>query len=467
MERSIAMYKVKINDKIYMAEENTVLSDVLKNNNIAHEHICSGRGICKKCTVLINNKPELSCKYKITSDISVVIPEGEEIFSETGVKETANLSENCCFCLDIGTTTLALALVSLDEGKIIKVKTATNPQRIFGADVISRIDYCRKNGVKELHNTLISEINNLIASFNNKNTEVLFVSGNTTMLHLFFGIDCSSMGASPYTPAFLISKETNASELNIKGVRTIKSLPGISAFVGADIVAGLNFIGKPKNNKYNLLLDLGTNAEIVLFSDKNIFCTSAAAGPCFEGANISCGLSATNGAIYSYSKENIKVIGNTIPKGVCGTGLIDVIAVFLENNIIDKSGFLEAEEFEIANNIFIEQNDIRQYQLAKSAVYSGIITLLKEKNISYSDIDCFYISGGFSAEINFENAVKTGLLPEELKEKYVAINNSSLLGTVKYAYEKNDLSQYTEKAEYIDLSLNSFFSDEFIKNMNF
>lgn len=461
------MYKVKINDKIYMTEENTVLSDVLRNNKISHEHICSGRGICKKCTVLINNKPELSCQYKITSDISVVIPEDEKIVSETGVKETAIFLESCCFCLDIGTTTLALALVSLDEGKIIKVKTATNPQRVFGADVMSRIEYCRKNGVEDIQKILLEKINELIASFEIENTETMYVSGNTTMLHLFFGVDCSAMGVSPYTPAFLDAKRVKATELKIKGIEIVESLPSISSFVGADIVAGLNFISKPQNNKYNLLLDLGTNAEIVLFSDKNIFCTSAAAGPCFEGANISCGLSATNGAIYSYSKEKIKVIGNTIPRGICGTGLIDIIAVFLENNIIDKSGFLEAEEIEIANNIFIEQNDIRQYQLAKSAVYSGIITLLKEKNISCSDIDCFYISGGFSAEINFKNAVKTGLLPEKLKEKCVAINNSSLLGTVKYAYEKNDLSQYTEKAEYIDLSLNSFFSDEFIKNMNF
>ena len=461
------MHKVIINNKIYLAENGTVLSDILKNNYIYHEHICNGMGICKKCTVLVNGKKVLSCQYKITSDITVSTIESEDIYSETGVTETRKTTENCCFCLDIGTSTLALALVSLDENAIIKVSTCTNPQRIFGADVISRIDYCQKNGVKEMHRVLINKVNELIESFKIETVKEMYVSGNTTMLHLFFGVDCSQMGVSPYTPVFLESKRKNAKSLNITGVETIESLPSVSAFFGADLVAGMNFTGTQKNGRYNLILDLGTNAEIVLFSDKNVFCTSAAAGPCFEGGNISHGMSATSGAVYSYSKNKVRVINNTIPKGICGTGLIDVIAVFLENNIIDKTGFLESDEVEITNGVFIEQNDVRQYQLAKSAIFSGIVTLLKEKNVSYDDIDCFYISGGFSSVINIENAVKTGLFPKELKEKCVTINNSSLLGTIKYAYEKNDLSQYTEKAEYIDLSLNSYFCVEFIKNINF
>ncbi len=461
------MPKVKINDKIYNVEKNSVLSDILKNNNIQHEHLCGGMGTCKKCTVLVNGKNELSCQYKITSDITVITPEYEEIISETGVKETETITKNRCFCLDIGTTTLALALVSPDENRIIKVKTCTNPQRTFGADVISRIDYCRKNGVEDLQKILIEKINELILSFEIETTETMYVSGNTTMLHLFFGVDCSAMGVLPYTPTFLEAKRVEATDLKINGVEIVESLPSISTFVGADLVAGMNFVGMPEKEKYNLLLDLGTNAEIILFSENNVYCTSAAAGPCFEGANISHGMSATNGAIYSYSKNNIKVIGNTLPKGICGTGLIDVIAHFLENKIIDETGFMEDEETEIANGVFIEQSDIRQYQLAKSAVYSGIITLLKEKIASFCDIDNFYISGGFSAKINIENAVKTGLLPEELKEKCVAINNSSLLGTVKYATEKNDLSKYIKNAEYVDLSLSTVFNDEFIKNMTF
>jgi len=461
------MPEVKIDNEIYIAENGENLKDVLIKAGKTVPHICGGMGTCKKCVVYVNGKKELSCQYKVTSNISVGIPEDENITSETGIKEKGNLTENLCFCLDIGTTTLALALVSLDEKKIIEVKTATNPQRSFGADVMSRITYCQKNGVTELQEVLIKEINKMLASFEIKETEKLFVAGNTTMLHLFFGVDCSSLGVAPYTPVFLNSRVENADALKIEGVKKVISLPSISAFVGADLVAGLNFVGKPKKEKFNLLLDLGTNAEIVLFSENAVYCTSAAAGPCFEGANISAGMSAVNGAIYAYSDNSIKVIGNTLPKGICGTGLIDIVACLLENKKIDETGFMKAEEIEIANGVFLEQNDVRQYQLAKSAVYSGIVALLKEKTVEFENIEKFYISGGFSSKINIENAVKTGLFPAELKEKCLAINNSSLLGTVKYACESNSLSGYIENAEYIDLSPSEAFSNEFLKNMNF
>ncbi len=461
------MYSVKINNNTTFVKENTLLSDVLIKNNIPHEHICGGKGFCKKCSVLVNGKAEISCQYKVTSDITVEIPETGYNISESHINKAENLTKTRCFCLDIGTTTLALALVSLDEKKIIDVKTATNPQRIFGADIMSRIAYCQKNGAEELKSILINEINSLITSFNIDTVNKMYVSGNTTMLHLFLGVDCSTIGTAPYTPVFLESKEVEAKSLNIQGVKTVKSLPSISAFIGADLVAGLNFVEAPKKDKFNMLLDLGTNAEIILFSETCVFCTSAAAGPCFEGANISQGMSATSGAIYSYTKNDVKTLNNTIPKGICGTGLIDIITVLLESNVIDKTGYMPCESIEIASNVFLEQNDIRQYQLAKSAVFSGIITLLKEKNISFNDIDKFYISGGFSTKINIENAVKTGLLPKEFKDKCIPLNNSSLLGTVKYSCEKNNLSQYLKNAEYYDLSLNKTFNNEFIKNMEF
>lgn len=461
------MHKVIINGETEYAENGTLLSDILMKSGKGVDHPCGGKGICEKCTVTVNGKDELSCRYIIKSDITVIIPEKHEILSETGADESGGLTENLCFALDIGTTTLALALVSLDENKIIKVITRTNPQRIFGADVMTRIDYCRKNGVEQLQKVLIDEINSMIAEFNRHKTEKLYVSGNATMLHIFFGIDCSSMGAAPYTPVFLESKTEKAEILGITAVEIVESLPSVAAFVGADIVSGLNFIGLPENGKHSLLVDLGTNAEIVLFSQKSVLCTAAAAGPCFEGANISCGMSATNGAIYSYSKQGVKTIGNSAAKGICGTGLVDIIAELVCDETIDETGFMENETVEIADGVFINQADIRQYQLAKSAVYSAILTLTKMKNVSFDEIDKMYISGGFSAKINIENAVKTGLLPRELKEKCVAINNSSLLGAVKYACEKNDLAAYIDNSTYVDLSANPTFSDLFIENMMF
>lgn len=464
------MHRVEIiqkeKNRIIYAGNGEKLSSVLMKNGFSQEHPCGGNGRCGKCTVLVNGENQLSCRYVIKSDITVVLPDEAEILSVTGASETEKMSENMCLVFDIGTTTLALALVSLDDNRIIRSENCVNPQRVFGADVVSRIDYCRKNGVKEMHDAVISALNRMTGKLG-VSVEKLFVSGNTTMLHLFFGVDCSSMGVSPYTPVFLGSRRVNADDLSVKNVQEIISLPNISAFVGADIVAGLNFVGLPQKDKYNILVDLGTNAEIALYSEKELICTAAAAGPCFEGANISCGMSASEGAIYAYSSVKTEVIGNVNAKGICATGLVDIIAEFLKNEIIDETGYMNCEKIRITDDVFIDKCDIRQFQLAKSAVYSAIITLINIQGISFYDIDKVYIAGGFSSKLNIANAVAVGLLPIELQSKYVTLNNSSLLGTVRFACEQNDLSAYINNAEYIDLAENSMFSKLFIDNMKF
>ena len=462
------MYKVRLNNRIVEVPNGTILADILIKSGEFLPHLCGGKGSCKKCLVSVNGNKELSCQYEIKSDIDVVLPENDDIFSEIGANESGEITENCCFCLDIGTTTLALALISLDNKEFIKVKTAPNPQRAFGGDVLSRIEYCDKNGVSELQTCLIEVINKMVDEIGLNSANKMYVSGNTTMLHIFFGVNPSSIGVAPYTPVFVDRKEIKGNQIGLNKIENVISLPCISSFVGADLVAGVNYAELPENNKYNLLVDLGTNAEIVLYNKNELYCTSAAAGPCFEGANITCGMSATDGAIYSYSSEGaFETINNTHPKGICGTGLIDIIAVLLQKGIIDETGYMANEEFFITDTIILTQKDIRQFQLAKSAVYSGLIAILREKAISFEAIENLFISGGFSAKINIKNAVKTGLLPRELKDKIIVLNNSSLLGTVKHACEQNDLSDYIKKAEYIDLSMNELFSDLFIENMEF
>lgn len=452
-------------NRIIHAVKGEYLSSVLMKNGFAAEHLCGGKGMCRKCTVLVDGEAQLSCQYVISSDITVILQSAEEIVSFHGACETGKLTENVCFALDIGTTTLALALVSLDENRIIRVLTETNPQRVFGADVLSRIEYCRQNGVSLLQKTVIDEINRMTDEFD-VTAEKLYVSGNTTMLHLFFGEDCTSLGVSPYTPVFLGSRRVSADELSVKNVSEIISLPNISAFAGADIVAGLNYVGFPQTEKYNILIDLGTNAEIVLFSRKKILCTAAAAGPCFEGANISCGMSASDGAIYSYKNGNPGIIGNVSAKGICATGLIDIIAELVRDEIIDETGYIYCEKYEVSENIYITREDVRQYQLAKSAVYSALITLLKTGNLSFSDIEKVYIAGGFSDKLSIPDAIATGLLPLELQSKYVTLNNTSLLGTVRFACEQNDLS-FADVAEFADLAENPVFTELFIENMKF
>lgn len=456
------MHRIKINGEVFLAGNGEKLSDILIKNNLRQEHPCGGRGTCGKCTVLIDGQKELSCQYKVTKDIDVILPQKNEILSVSGADVTYKKTESMCLVLDIGTTTLAMALLSLDEKKIVKVITRTNPQRIFGSDIMSRIEYCIKNGVHEIQKILLDEVNEMINNFGFSQADRMYISGNTTMLHIFAGVNPSSIGTAPYSPVFLESKilKTNI-------IKEAVLLPSISSFIGADLVAGLNLTEMPSEGKYNLLMDLGTNAEIMLFSDEKILCTSAAAGPCFEGVNISCGMSATDGAIFSYRKGKIETIGSTSAKGICGTGLVDIIAVLLSDGVFDKTGFMECEEFEIAENVFLTQRDVREFQLAKSAVYSAVISLIRNAGISFNDIEKMYISGGFSAKLNISNAVITGLIPEELKNKCESINNSSLLGTVKFVFEENNLSLFTEKAEYIDLSGDKYFSDLFVENMMF
>lgn len=458
------MFKVEIDGKIISAHEGALLSDIIMQSGGRVAHPCGGKGICKKCLVSVNGRPELSCQYAIRSDISVTLCE-EEIVSVTGAAETAEKTENLCLALDIGTTTLALALVSRDTGNVIKTAARTNPQRVFGADVMSRIEYCTRNGIAALQRPLTDVVNYMIAELGAQKCDML-VAGNVTMLHTLLGVDCSSIGAAPYTPAFLESRAVSGDELGLNAARVI-TLPSVHSFAGADVVAGMNFVGFPTAGKYNLLIDLGTNAEIALFDEASALCTSAAAGPCFEGANISCGMSATEGAVYSYHDKKAQTIGNVPAKGICGTGLIDIIAELLHNGTVDRTGFMECEVFPIAEGVEITQADIREYQLAKSAVYSATLTLMKQKNITADDISAVYVSGGFSSGINIQNAAATGLIPKELEDKCIAVGNSSLLGTVKYAAEKNDLSAITLNADYTDLSSSVDFSEEFIKNMMF
>lgn len=460
------MLKVTLEKETLYAEVGEKLSTVLLKNGKYVDHQCAGKGTCRKCSVIVNGQPQLSCQYVVTTDIEVILPEKNEIISETGTENVGTKTSNMCFALDIGTTTLALALVSLDNKTVVDTITRTNPQKMYGADVISRIEYCRKFSHTVLHKIIIDEINSMVASFGIEDDLPLYISGNTTMLHLFFNVDPSGMGVAPYTPAFLENQIRNGNETGLNGISRVESLSCISAFVGADIVSGLNYIDYPKEGKYSLLIDLGTNAEIALFSESEVICTSAAAGPCFEGANISCGMNASDGAIYAYSSSGYKTIGNVSPKGICGTGLVDIVAELLCSEI-DETGYMENEEFEIADGVSLSQSDVRQFQLAKSAVFSAVETLLKYKKIAHNDVEKVYISGGFSAKINISNAVKTGIISKEFEEKCITINNSSLLGTVKYACGEDNTDSVMKNARYIDLSSTDEFSNLFVENMMF
>ncbi len=456
--------KITVDGKELYVEYGSRLSDALDIDKP-----CGGRGSCGKCKVKIDGRDSLACRHTVTEPINVETYGKGEIFSVTGIAEIGDMTENLAYVLDIGTTTLALALLSLDTGKVIKALTSANPQGVFGADIIARIDYCRSNSVRRLQAVLIEEINRMIKSIGAK-AEKMYVAANVTMLHTFFGIDCSSIGIAPYMPVFLDGKTLPAEGLGLEGVDTVISLPSIASFVGADIVAGLGYIGMPEEGKYNLLVDLGTNAEVVLYSKNGGVSSAAAAGPCFEGANISCGMSASDGAICSFEIKSgmatYETISNKSASGICGTGLVDIISELLRAEVIDEGGYMETDYY-ITDSVYLSCDDVRQYQLAKSAVYSAILSLMKEAGVEFSDISKMYISGGFSSKINVKNAAFTGLLPKELINRAVPLNNSSLLGAIRYATEGGNLRRFTENISYVDLTESPYFSDLYMENMLF
>jgi len=448
-----------------------LLRDVLAEHGYLIPHPCGGRGTCKKCTVTANGVPVLSCRHTVSEDTVVILPRDEELCVTTGADESGVLTEKNCLCFDIGTTTLALALVSLSDKSVVRTVTAANPQRAYGADVVSRIDHCMKNGVSAVSGVLLEKtgemVCELLGEFGISSVERTYVSGNTTMLHLFAGIDPSSMGTAPYTPSFIGEMRLDGGQLGIPELGEVVLLPGISAFVGADIVSGIGCVGTPSEGRYRLLMDLGTNAELALFSRERILCTAAAAGPCFEGANISCGMSASEGAVCEvYPNGLCRVIGGIEPRGLCATGLVDAVAYGIRRGDIDESGYLE-DDLQLCGPVRLTMRDVREFQLAKSAIRAATECLVRRAGIDYSDIEGLYVAGGFSASLNAGNAAFVGLIPQELSTKMIGVNNGSLLGLVRLATEGREVLPDLTEASYEELTRDGTFTELFMEYMSF
>lgn len=462
------MYRVNVDGKILKAEEGELLSELLMRHGISVAHPCSGRGVCKKCKATVDGEEILTCRYRIFRDVDVRLTADSGISVKDFEFGEGFASDELFTVLDIGTTTLIMALCSKD-GKILRRITSTNPQTVFGADVISRIDACSRLGAETLQAPLIARVNEMLSRMETQ-TERMFVSANATMLHLLLGEDCSSMGRAPYTASFLEMREVSAETAGIIGVKELIILPSAHAFVGADIIAGLACVEMPQKGKWSIFVDLGTNAEIVLFSADRILCTAAAAGPCFEGSNIECGMSATSGAICSFAtvggERIVETVDNTPPVGLCATGLIDVIYELLRLGEIDESGYLDGR-FYLADGVYISPADVRQFQLAKSAVHSAIEALLEIADAEWKDVEKLYISGGFASKLSIPHATVVGLVPRQLADRSALIEDSCLNGTLKYVVGDEEPSALAEKSEYCDLTESEFFKKAFIENMAF
>ncbi len=479
--------------KVIETKSGETLLTILRKYGYAVYAPCGGKGTCGKCIVNIRGEgPVLSCTFYPEKNVEIILPgkvESTILTGQTDYLEDLPLDINTAgyltgkpygVAVDMGTTTIVLYFLDLLTNKIDKIAAFLNPQNIYGADVITRIGYCQEHedGLKELQMAVINEMNRSLDSFTKEvqctpeNFEKLVFVGNTTMLHIFLGEDPVPMALAPFTPKFTDTQTItgNQSGLNVNDNAGIVTLPCISAYVGADIVAGLTALKVGYKNY--IFLDIGTNGEIALVKGNEIYTCATAAGPTFEGANITCGMGAVSGAISSFTGNNhYRVIGNTGPVGICGSGIIDIMAYLVKNKLVDESGLLH-ETFIIhkKNNIRVTQDDIREIQLAKSAVYSGIKTLLNVAGLSFSSIEALFIAGGFGNYINIQSALLIGLLPYELKVRIYPVGNSAGIGALQYLksdYFKKKSDTIIKQSHYIELSDSDEFTIEFAINMNF
>lgn len=456
---------------------------------------CGGNGTCGKCKVQIKNEGFItSCLYSVNENIEVILPGKQEAnILVSQYKYTRQLPFNpgvICnsshypigIAIDVGTTSIVFYLVNLITGSLVETRAHLNPQIRYGADVISRITYCinHEDGLKRLQSDLVELINLQIEQFavlsevTPNEIIKITVSGNTTMLHILLGENPSSLAFVPFTPVFLDQKHLKASNIGLKCFpgAEIVILPSISAYVGSDIVAGLASLAPPDGINRYLFIDIGTNGEIALVDKEKIYTCATAAGPAFEGANISCGMAATDGAISAYSSSGYKTIGNSLPTGICGSGLIDITAHLLQTGLLLSDGLLK-EEFVILagdNKISISQQDIRELQLAKSAILSGLKILVKNAKIEIADIGAIFLAGGFGNYMNIHSAIEIGLIPAELKDRIIPVGNTSGTGAMlalKSESYYEILDQTICRARNIELADDEDFALEFALNMDF
>jgi len=398
--------------------------------------------------------------------------------------------------IDIGTTGISAYLLDLTTGAILQKQSCLNPQTEFGGDVLSRISYCLENpqGPNQLQAAIIGKINELVRDLTGTEARArrvyqVVIAGNTTMQHFVLGVYPGSIARAPYRPVFVEQVDLKAREIGIQICQEgrVTLLPSASGYVGADILAGLVATAFDKKDVPAVFLDIGTNGEIVANLGGRLIATSTAAGPALEGMNISCGCRAEEGAIDTFLIDDefelhFTTIGDAEPKGICGSGLIDITAAMVKRKIVLASGRfnpkvdtrIEArvrdKKFYLTDDIYISQTDIRQIQLAKGAIAAGVTLLLEEAGIPLEAIQEAVIAGAFGYHINPDSIREIGFLPKGFKGQITFVGNSSAEGARLALINKGVMAQIKElknRVEVLELSTNPRFQDYFVKALGF
>jgi len=497
----------------------SILAAIIRHG-IYFSAACGGKGKCGKCKIRLQqgdlpisssdekyfSEAELTKGYRLAccayplSDVSIVLefPNEDDFAIQVGsVKEQSVVSEmeiskesGYDIAIDIGTTTIVLQLLGSKGKQVINSYATINRQRAYGADVISRIQAACDGREAELRKSiqedLLTGIRFLVtdSKISQKQIKRIAIGANTTMGHLLMGYSCEGLGVYPFTPVDIGLQKWSFEQVLSSDYCSAEVilLPGISTYVGGDITAGLYSCDFDKHEDICLLVDLGTNGEMAIGNNRRIVTTSTAAGPAFEGGNISWGMGSVKGAICHVELDagevKVRTIGETDPIGLCGTGVIETIAELIDKEYVDETGRLEEEYFtdgfELAKNpegkaIIFSQKDIREIQLAKSAVRAGIEVLLRRFGVTYEQVTKVYLAGGFGFHISQEKSMIIGLLPCEFAGKIDAVGNSSLGGALRYLQEEGeaDILKLQKICEEIDLSKDADFNDLYMEHIFF
>jgi uncharacterized 2Fe-2S/4Fe-4S cluster protein (DUF4445 family) len=446
---------------------------------------------------LMNLFPDFSLIQNLSSylrnnnwEISAIIRGNEVIGVSESDEDLFGIS------IDIGTTKLAVYLVDLKSGQNIAIQGAMNPQIAYGEDVMSRISYAVEKGIDQLRNCLLNTLNQLIQELSGNSKKIVDVTivGNTAMHHLFMGLPVKQLGRAPYIPCITQSLDVKAREigLNVAKGAYVHLLPNIAGFVGADHVAMLLATEIYKISKNVIAIDIGTNTEVALSINGELASLSCASGPAFEGAGIKHGMRAGTGAIervvIKNNKIDFKVIGDVLPTGICGSGILDTISELRQHRIIDQRGRLQyhnlvrnlesGREFILASmentgikkDIVVTQSDITKIQLAKAAIRVGINTLLKEYSIKEEEIESIIIAGAFGSHINVESGIKIGMFPSIPLNHFIQVGNAAGVGAKLALVSKMHRSiaeKIARRVRYLELTTHPNFTHEFSHAVQF
>lgn len=480
------------------------LLEILREAGYEVSAPCGGNGTCGKCTVYIAGEAHLACQTEAADGMVVELPHTAELEVALGSDAVFACDSGLSgygVAVDIGTTTVACHLVNLENGKTVAVAGEGNAQRSYGADVISRIQASVEGRLGEMAEVIRKQLGEMMETLCREAkvspAEVCFmtVAANTTMCHILAGLKPDTIGVAPFTPLSLFGDDYDAKSWGLPFDGRVYLAPSVSGYVGGDITADLLAVDMDKASKPVLLIDVGTNGEMALGCGDKFVCCSTAAGPAFEGAQIRFGMTAAEGAISSVEYHDgaleCKVIGGVEAKGICGSGLIDAIAVMLEVGALDETGrvldidedddipeealpFLtlldEEPAFRLTEQVYVTQSDVRKVQLGKGAIAAGIQVLIDTSDVDYDDIGALLLAGGFGSFIRPASAARIGLIPAELLGVTKAVGNTAAVGAkmaLVSAEARERLDKLQKAMDYQELSGLAAFNTAYMEKMMF